>query len=342
MRALCSLAQIRGEPNRQPWVVAADWARILSLAERHGTAALVLRNLAAGDLLVPQAIFEQLEELCRSAVKKSLLMSAELIRLCERFKAAGLRAACYKGPALGAALYGDAALRPCSDLDFLLSLEDLGSARTLLLELGYAALLPLDEEQQQRQARRQGALVFVNPQSTTAVDLHFEIVPRHLAMKLPLKPMLERAGEIEFIDSKMLFLQPEDLLLTLCVHGSKHHWERLLWICDVAQTLKRYPEMDWELLLERADKARIRRVLLLGVALAGELLGAESPKAIAFACERDKAIPKLISAVAKRLEAEPSGGGAEARRWMFMLRSRERQRDRIAAVLRYALSPRLG
>src|SRR3712207_8653927 len=40
-------------------------------------------------------------------------------------------------------------------------------------------------------------------------------------------------------------------LLILCVHGTKHIWGRLSWICDVAELLRTQPDMDWEYVLDR-------------------------------------------------------------------------------------------
>jgi hypothetical protein len=42
-------------------------------------------------------------------------------------------------------------------------------------------------------------------------------------------------------------LSLENLLLVRCAHGSKHLWERLGWICDVAELIRvRKEKSDWE------------------------------------------------------------------------------------------------
>ncbi|WP_410971925.1 nucleotidyltransferase family protein, partial [Salmonella sp. SAL4445] len=45
-------------------------------------------------------------------------------------------------------------------------------------------------------------------------------------------------------------LPPEELLLTLCAHASKHTWGRLIWICDVAELLRVSREIDCGWVLE--------------------------------------------------------------------------------------------
>ena len=46
----------------------------------------------------------------------------------------------------------------------------------------------------------------------------------------------------------------EDTPLLLCVHGSKHIWERLGWIADIAALTKTSRPVDWTLVLERARR----------------------------------------------------------------------------------------
>jgi hypothetical protein len=42
---------------------------------------------------------------------------------------------------------------------------------------------------------------------------------------------------------------PEDMLLFLCVHGGKHQWTRLAWICDVAEFIREAQEEGLHVIL---------------------------------------------------------------------------------------------
>ena len=48
----------------------------------------------------------------------------------------------------------------------------------------------------------------------------------------------------------------EDNLLFLSLHASKHDWQRLIWLVDLAELLRQRTEVDWERLL---TPARMRR-----------------------------------------------------------------------------------
>src|SRR5260370_41435139 len=79
----------------------------------------------------------------------------------------------------------------------------------------------------------------------------------------------------------------EDLLLILCMHGAKHLWKNLGWICDVAQLLGVQPHLDWEQVRREARRLRSERLLRLGVYLAERVLQAPLPADVARECRRD-------------------------------------------------------
>src|SRR5262245_48070510 len=102
-----------------------DWARLRRLSHQHGLLPLVPRHLNAEcPDVVPTAVLTQLREDCRSIASRNLHFTAELIRLLELFEENGIRAVPYKGPSLGAIVYGDVALSQFGDLDILVQRSD--------------------------------------------------------------------------------------------------------------------------------------------------------------------------------------------------------------------------
>jgi hypothetical protein len=70
------------------------------------------------------------------------------------------------------------------------------------------------------------------------------------------------------------------LLIVLCVHGSKHAWELLKWVCDVAELLRSQPNLDWDQIISCASNWRCRRMLYMGLSLAHQLLDAPLPEKV--------------------------------------------------------------
>jgi hypothetical protein len=95
---------------------------------------------------------------------------------------------------------------------------------------------------------------------------------------------------------KVKTLVVEDLIFSLCVHGSRHLWERLLWICDVAWIISRH-ELRWPQLLERARSTNSERMFLLGITLAVRLLGVDPPSSVCDQISSDSQLDNLASAV---------------------------------------------
>ena len=68
------------------------------------------------------------------------------------------------------------------------------------------------------------------------VELHWDIMPEDFPFHSDLKGIWKRCGSLSFGGANVTTLSPEDLLLFLCVHGSRHLWLRLQWLCDVGAT----------------------------------------------------------------------------------------------------------
>jgi len=129
-------------------------------------------------------------------------------------------------------------------------------------------------------------------------------------------------------------LAPEEMLLALAAHGSKHCWDRLSWVCDLAEFISSQPQTDWAAVLERATAAGRRRRLLWGLLLARDLLGLPLPSEAAAAAAADPRLPRLVAQARPLIfwtRREPFGN---VEQWATQLRSMERLRDRLLFCLR--------
>ncbi len=135
----------------------------------------------------------------------------------------------------------------------------------------------------------------------------------------------------------------EHLLLVLCTHGAKHCWERLGWICDVAELLRRTPGLDVCGLLDQARALGVERIVLLGLRLAAELLDAPLTDRVARRVRDDRTVRALAAHVRTTLFSRVPATSPDP--WelrLFHLRARERWRDRLRYGARVALTPTAG
>ena len=95
-------------------------------------------------------------------------------------------------------------------------------------------------------------------------------------------------------------LRTEDLLFSLCIHGSRHLWERLLWICDVGWLIQNY-DLNWQQLLDRARRTKTERMFLLGLVLCENLLDVHVPDDVSSDIKADTQLRDLAESVTKNL-----------------------------------------
>jgi putative nucleotidyltransferase-like protein len=320
-----------------------DWDAVARTARAHGLVPLVERQLAQiGSPPVPHGLLEELGEQRRATTRWNLLMMAELLRLLEDFERAGVPVVPFKGPVLAMTVYGDLGLREFVDLDLLLRPGDVGRARSVLQARGYRPGFELTSVQERVLLRHHYELPFVRAADGTVVELQWRIGPRHFTLPFDVDNLQRPLMYATFLGRKVPSLAPEDVLLVLCVHGTKHLWQRLGWVVDVAETIRAYPEIDWSLILRTARRLGGERMLLLGLALARDLLGAPLPPVALARLRAEPIVATLASRCREAVRAPTPKAASLIEASAFHLRARERFRDRLRYVSGLALATTPG
>jgi hypothetical protein len=325
-----------------------DWAYLLQTANRHRVAPLLYWNLnAACPEVVPTNVLHQLREHFYANNMRNLFLIGELLKLLNIFEAQGIPVIPYKGPTLAASVYGNVALREFGDLDILVHKHDLPRARQQLISLGYWLADRLTESQEAAFLASQREYVFVHDDNGSVVELHWAVAPRSYSFPLDPEHLWTRLRKLPLGGSTVLSFSPEDLLLILCAHGSKHFWHRLSWVCDIAELVRLCNTMDWEQLMTRASEVGAKRMLFLGLFLASELLAAQLPERIVREVRTDLKTRALARQVQEWLFQEGNGHSGilakgqleESRFHPFRVKVRERLRDKIRYCAYTALAP---
>ncbi|HXN24441.1 MAG TPA: nucleotidyltransferase family protein [Candidatus Dormibacteraeota bacterium] len=294
-----------------------DWADVLARAQEHGVAPLVdlhLREIAAG--VAPSEWLGRLQRLCQGNAFINLSMAAELFRVLETFRAQGIRAIPYKGPALAAQAYGDLSLRIFSDLDLIVGHCDVLRAGELLTAAGYRADFPAALTSS---GKIPGQYVFKREGSRVPIELHTENTLRYFPRRLDLAVLAHRLESVSVGGREIVTFAAEDMLPLLCVHGSKHFWDRLLWIADIAALVTRRRTLDWQQALARARSLGAERMVLLGLCLAVETLGARLPPDITARIRADRTARSLAHGIRMRYLSEDRSTPAVLERAKFRI-----------------------
>ena len=346
-----------------------NWDWLLRASLHHGMMPLLYLGLLKADLAsLPDSVWQELEELYKRNVVRALWLSGELQECLNQLAAYGIAALPYKGPVLAAAAYGDVASRQYADLDILVRRHEALRARELLVSQGYYHELQLNAAQETAFLAAQSAYALTRPSGRDVlVELHWRFFEAYFSASLISEELWHRAVPLSLLGQDVLTPAPEDLLLVLCMHGTKHGWQRLGWVCDVAWLLSAYPELDWPAVQDRAREAGGLRMLHLGLRLAQDLFHAPLPRDVATCVQADVAARALARRVhnwylndvqpelPEARAAHPAGGVGswylhdapqqapwDTGLWRFHLQAKERRADRVRYVLRLAFTPTVG
>ena len=318
-----------------------DWQYVIKIAQRHGVMPLLYKSLSSACReAVPPTIMETLKEHYQANDRRNLFLTGELIRLLHLFDSNGIPAFPFKGPALAASVYGDLALRQFSDLDILMQRQDVVKARDLLISSGYTTEFQFKKIQTDALLKYQYELPFTHKSGKIFVELQWELVPRYLNCALVSKYLWKHSEPVTDT-SGLPLLQPEYLLPMLCIHGTKDFWRQLIWVCDVAEMVRIYKDLDWDSVMTLAENLGCQRMLFLGLYLAKDILGASFPDEVLQQTEANPVVKGLAGQVKRWLfEGNEDIPGVE--NLLFYLRSKERLKDRIMYSQRLltTISPR--
>ena len=290
-----------------------DWEYLFQLARRHAVIPLLYRQLAReGADLIPPSFLAKLKLQYQENYARNIILSDELCRLIDIFKEAGIEAIPYKGPALALFAYGDLGLRRFVDLDLIIKKSDVPRARDLLFKEDYALSKLLTPAQQDLLLRTQHNLQFARNDQRILLELHWEVAPHLFASSVQESELWQNLTRIKLNDRDVNALSTEDLLFSLCVHGSRHLWERLGWICDISEIMARH-ELNWDALWQKAAAADNERMLLLGLHLAQKLLHTNLPPEVRQCCAADARLESLATNVIEHLFNGPAHVPATSR-----------------------------
>jgi hypothetical protein len=315
-----------------------NWDYTMREAFYHGTIPLLFWNLsrlAPDD--VPKTTLDQLKAASNAIACRNLSLTGELLKLLDLFRERGIRALPLKGPALAAAAYGNLSLRQFCDLDILVPKEDMLKAKEVLLLQGYHPKLDLTAGEEAAYLESHHDYKFVRSKDSMVVEIQWGVTQWSFAFPFDFEDAWKHREVISVAGASAPNIAPEILLLMLCVHGTKHRWEQLKWICDIAEMVDTYREkLDWDRLMDRACSLGGERMLLLGLFLAQDLLGAGLSEEAIKRVHNDPQVKLLAGQVSKRLFHEaPNSARLRDEPPFFYWKSRERLRDKWALLWRY-------
>jgi hypothetical protein len=324
-----------------------DWDYLLRTALWHGVMPLLYWSLNATCAeAVPQAIMGQLRDYFYNLARRNLFLTRELLKLLNLFATHKIPAIPYKGPVLAALAYGNLAFRYFYDLDILIHRQDALRVKTLLLNQGYR--LSLEQRLGAQEAMWfQSACEynFISNDGRITVEPHWAIArPKHCFL-LDAECLWERVEPISLAGTSVLTFRSQDLLLILCMNGTKDLWKSLKQICDVAEVIRADRQIDWDQVMQQARILGSERMLLLSCFLASDLLGTALPEKVWQRIQADPTVKSLAKQVRERLFLNFNNSPnlfKDSNFSLWDIRVRERLQDKVQYCFNLVFSPNEG
>ncbi|MBX9695311.1 MAG: nucleotidyltransferase family protein, partial [Cyanobacteria bacterium] len=188
--------------------------------------------------------------------RKSMMLLAEMMRVQKTLRNEGLEFAFIKGPINALSYYDQFKLRGFRDLDVVVQKEDLPKVLKLLAGLNYKITsLPPKLAAYMTEDCTSDAYKFLTSclaevdvrgcNEMAIVDVHWRVFKTFPA-PLTAKHVLRYLAPIKVGMQEVSTLSTEANFVLVCAHAAKHHWQKLIWLVDIAAAMDKRQFMDWQ------------------------------------------------------------------------------------------------
>ena len=288
-----------------------DWQCLFDLGCRHQLIPLLYHNLSriCKDI-VPAQPLSLMQNIFAHKAQKNLFTTSELIRICRLFAQNNIFAIPFKGMTLAMTAYQNLTFRDSCDIDILISKEDFALATKLLEDSGYETIGYIAQVKD-NPALRYGSFLqseanqkgydFYHPTKEIAIDLQWSVTVKTQShyFDVDFEQFKQNATEVELAGDKLPQFAPEIMVIYLCFHGSKHCWQSLKWVCDLAEFIGSHQNLDWQQIEQRAKQLKAETMLHLGLLLAHNFYQTAIPESLLKTAQQNSRANSLYSQVSQ-------------------------------------------
>lgn len=318
----------------------SDWPALLAAANDQCVRPLFHRALYGASFAgVPAQWRQALEQSLRQLLKQNLAFTAELLHIVDVLDHAEVECIPYKGPILALQAYRDIGLREFMDVDILVRQRDIPRVTAAMSDAGYPLFSPSEAPTPVDSTAIPGQYHFAKPPEFLPIEFHTEQTLRYYPAPVDFDRFLSHLSVVAFGGQSLRAFSPELTLSILSVHGSKHLWNRLQWIADLAWLLHSTSSFDWNSALATANELGAEKMVFTGLALASGLLDFALPGEIAAKIKSDEDVTFLAAQSAREMFHPARAAANAAQRAAFRVRSAPTRGSGFRHLLRLATSP---
>jgi len=281
----------------------AGWDNLLDKSMWHGIKPLIYSRLKPlfGKAAIPTSIQNDLRDSYLRSARKNILILHHAASLLSALKAREIDVIGLKGIYLVENIYDNIAARPFSDIDIMVSTEDIKSTISVLQELGFAMNTYFNVHDENIDIKHVPPMF---NDDDLPVEIHWTILEEDEPFTIDAQGLWDRSVPVKIAAVDALALSPEDLILHLCLHlGYQHRFKLgLRGLYDIDEVLRHFEgQVNWRTLVKIAQDWGSERVTWLTLTLVGKLLGAEIPPYVINILQPDSVEPWIWQAAKTQL-----------------------------------------
>jgi hypothetical protein len=315
VRELLLIAAFRDPSQPPPERLAAiiadiDWEMAVRFAKFH-LLEPALWQLASHIESLPASAKDGLRAAVQTGSARNLILGAATAQLTALLNESGIESLILKGPVLAEEAYGDLSRRWFSDVDVLVRQAEALKAIAALESAGFTSVVALDEGWRRRYLQRFYELSFRDRRGVS-IDLHWSLLDSQFSFCPSEVDAWTNTRVVNVRGVPIRTLSTEMTAKYLCLHVSKHHWDRLGWLADIAHWIERVPGVDWGLL---AGDPATGRFVMITLGLIERLAGTRLPSVVFDRIRRDTVVTAQIASVESRLIRSPTPAVTQTPQW---------------------------
>lgn len=273
----------------------SEWETLMDTAYVHGVFPLVNKALKPV-ANIPPHIKLYLKSTNLEIARRNMTMTTELLNIMRLFDNNEIEVIAFKGPVLSQIIHGDITQRQYADIDILLyNGNELFSSGELLIKNGYVFDYTLKFLKNNALLKIFKDVTFSNPR--VSLELHWKLFEDKFIQNNNANKFDFNADYCEINGYKVRTLQLESLLFYLCIHGSKHFWERIEWIVDIDRLVRISENINWVKIDSYAKIMKTEVMLYLGLALTHQMFDTPLPDWILDKINKNQKVKKLVNII---------------------------------------------
>ena len=235
-----------------------DWGLVYETADQHGVAPLIFTNVISkdgDDLNIPKDITHKFELNTYSQVIEKKKSAQRLKDALAFFSERSIDVMLAKGIALEQLVYDHPWLTTTQDIDLIL--------KRRLDEISSKELLDIQ-----------------HTMHNSGIEYDFyshHDININGALPVDFDRIWGDAQPATLYEQQVYLMAPEDLLISVCINSCRKRFFRLKSLCDIAETVRKFPTLDWERLANKAELYDCSPIIYTALQVTDQTLGCPVP-----------------------------------------------------------------